>query len=168
MGFIKPLSEEAKAYHAEEERKIKDLFKIHRGRINRLDYFLISFFTNALLSAGSILLVKFQEITGIPELITLVITLVLALIVTYVSFSIIAKRLRDIGLSGWFTIPFLLIAGSLYYAVGAVGGWVLTIAFAIPALFIIFWPGQKKDNKHGPYDPVGIFKSPKKPKLEES
>jgi len=132
------------------DQKIKSLFNIKNGRVNRLDLFILTLVTNPLYG--------FLEKAISKNLLLDIAVYVIIVAIIYFQISLVTKRIRDIGKSGWFAILYftaLVIAFALMEASLSILGVILLI---VTAAFLIFWPGQKFDNKYGPYDPTGIFK----------
>ena len=71
-----------------------------------------------------------------------------------------AKRFRDIGISGWFSLPYVAIALTALLAsmlassllIKAISATILILT----VLGLLLWPGKKYDTKYGPYDPFTI------------
>ncbi len=140
-------------YNAKVNAQLKELLYINKGRMHRLDYlsaiFVLNFFAD---------LVDF-----IPEdasLLYWVPGIMFLLLVGYFSLSVLAKRLRDIGLSGWFSLPILILVGIIPLSLGLesiILKLLHTGIIVITAGALLFWPPQKKDNKYGKYDAFSLL-----------
>jgi uncharacterized membrane protein YhaH (DUF805 family) len=74
--------------------------------------------------------------------------------------SLAMRRLHDLGLPGWTTLLAMLPRAGWMYALSRVNifrndGWVeitlsLLVLDVVLLLALIFWPGQKTPNRHGP------------------
>lgn len=137
------------------EQFIKQLFWVHKGRMSRLPFL----FVNVVTKLGQNVL---DRETGSQALDFLALVVSFSLI--WLSICALAKRFRDIGLSGWFaTLYVLWIAGltllllNSFDASPANDGssiyvsyfLIAVIAASVLALFV--WPGQKFDNRYGPH-----------------
>ena len=158
--MAKEKTEAELAFEKELSEKFKNLFLIHKGRINRLDYFLLLFVSNGFVNLIDL------ETSNIARLIFLIVLLVL---LTYLQACVIAGRYRDIGLSGWFAaihVPTMSVALALFemgvYALPALA-YVLLIGFGVG-----FWPPQKQENKYGAYDPMGLSRAKFTPDKSQS
>jgi uncharacterized membrane protein YhaH (DUF805 family) len=142
----------------------KDFFIFYKGRIKRKDYFLIGLLFGIPL-ALIITYIDFEEY--------LFLGLALALFILYFSVCLHVKRFHDIGLSGWYVVPYLLLTFSqeIYEILGYelnrdVLSHVLiyTLLSFVFSAVLIFCPSQKNDNQYGryyPYSYVGGYKTPK-------
>lgn len=146
-------------YKTQLEQKWKDLLFIHKGRVNGFDLFFLNF---ALKGCQKIL--EYESSIAILNWALLAISLFL----TYISISATTKRFRDIGISGWFALPYLLIAIVFITMVFNADQFVNQDLFLYSGLAgmlilgftLVLWPAQKHDNKYGPYDKAGLFRSP--------
>ncbi|HXQ11453.1 MAG TPA: DUF805 domain-containing protein [Caulobacteraceae bacterium] len=140
-----------------------------RGRINRLQYFggLVGLFLSfvvaglaAVLSIGDLRLVE-QEPTRVLPL--LAIALIAVPLWIWVSLSLQARRIRDIGLNPLFVIPAYLLFEAIDQAIGtsmagAPVASLTSVASMMPhhtvlqpvvdlaySLALLFWPGRARD-----------------------
>ena len=105
-------------------RKCSRLYFDGRGRARRLEYWSFALFQFVLIS-GCLLVDSENEAP--------VLTAVFALALAGPGFSVMSRRLHDVGLSGWCALAALLPAF----------GWGFLLAVAV-------LPGQKRDNSYGP------------------
>lgn len=148
------------------EQYQKDLLLIHKGRMKRLD-FLFSVFA---LKGLTRVIEKFETPQNSDYIFYFIYIPLLYLVINF-----ICKRVRDIGLSSWWTvIPTVLaflLSGTEYLAnehfledIGLIALVIVGLTFLLP---LYFWPSQKRDNKYGRYYPYGYisgYKAPKAPK----
>lgn len=96
------------------------------GRLSRMEYFL-----PGLILAFIVGLIS--SVTGIfNETLGLLVSFVGACLMMFVSFSLMVRRLHDLGHSGWMSLLSLLLG--------------LNVIFG---LYVLFAPGQKEANKYG-------------------
>lgn len=139
------------------EEKWKNLIFIHKGRVNGFDLFFLNFIISGFDSIA-------ESDTGLEPLNWLLTAV--SLFSVYIGMSAVVKRFRDIGISGWFAVPYILVISPL--AIYLLGSDYQNNPYFIPNLIgltimglgLIFWPSQKHDNKYGPYDRAGLFRSP--------
>jgi uncharacterized membrane protein YhaH (DUF805 family) len=145
--------EEKPAYQKRLNREFKELFVLTRGRIHRVDYFLISMLLKGL---GDLV-----ELIPTGAWWGYVIAIPLELLSIYIGICVTTKRLRDIGLSGWFLIPVFLLISIGFVGMGRAESttYIFSSLFVVllPSLILVFWPPQRKDNKYGPYDEYSIL-----------
>ena len=140
--------------------KILDFLNIQKGRIHRVEYFVIGSILKCLDDLQNFL---FPD----PSTITLLLLAPIGLLQIYVFCLITARRLRDINISGWFSLAVLLLY-LIFITIVSIHGINkerhlfdpilirdMTILFASPLIVIglclLFIPPQRKDNKYGPY-----------------
>ncbi len=134
---------------------VKALFKIREGRIGRWHYFLWAVALNFLSKPFDFMLEHENIAFNLAGL-------AINLVILYLCVSLVAKRFRDIGGSGWFAVPVMVFASVIGVVFGAIDElmlsnslfWsaVVSIVFLLVVGFaLLFWPGQKFDNKYGPY-----------------
>ncbi len=136
----------------------KQLFVIKKGRIGRLDYFMISFCGNAFLR----LVENLSEVLKIIDL-----SMFVAFPLLYLVACLMAKRFRDVGLSGWCALPlFCMNIGVGISVVAEVLSFdedsrVLSLSVigvvTFVNIFLIFWRGNKADNKYGSVPDFSAF-----------
>lgn len=148
----KELTEEEKQYKKLLDEKNSDLLKVHKGRLNGKDYFWLS----VLFGLASNALAGFLGVLFIP----------VSLFFIYAEFCLSAKRFRDIGISGLFSIPFVVVLLILsligtYQPEEEGLALVAILFFLIPAvlmkIILAVWPAQKADNKYGPQETISIL-----------
>lgn len=115
----------------------------YKGRFNRLRYFgysfLISFSTYLLAFLVGILAGLLTPLSFI-----LFVPLIIGAMILY-CFNVI-KRLHDIGLSGWFSLPVPILTALFEITDYSFLINIISLAYFLP---LLFWPGQKFDNKYG-------------------
>lgn len=141
----------------------QDFLLIHRGRMKRLDFFLMS--------VAIKMITNFMHDKIGDSNLNMLIPLVLVFV--YLELNIIFKRTRDMGFSPWFAAIAIsaLAAVPIYLEVTqapfdpdspvypAFFGGMILLSF-----LLVFWPSQKRDNQYGryyPYSYVGGYKTPK-------
>lgn len=125
-------------------RFFKDLFDWKHGRMNRTDYLLLLVFT-----------------IGVPEIILewlfplskfSIGGMIGWIFLGFWAICLAIKRLHDCGLSGWWAALYgglevgVIIAGFIHAM--SIGG-ILGALYLSMGLWLIFWPGQKHENKYG-------------------
>jgi uncharacterized membrane protein YhaH (DUF805 family) len=100
------------------------------------------------LAALVIGVIFYQRMSG--QLIPLEVMLVLSPFLLWLQGAVIARRLQDIGVTGWLALVFILTPPALLLAgFGELGSRVqVVLFFATLALGVI--PGQKGANRYGP------------------
>lgn len=145
--------------------RMHDLFS-PAGRISRLSYFWYNFLNNIFAKIVFYLTTYLTANEFKNEHMSNLIATSLLIPFVLLSLCLISKRLHDIGLPGFLSIFFLTRFGmSLTNAILPFYGYeikyfqnfyillFINILFLIIGLFLVFTPGQKKDNKYG-QDPL--------------
>jgi uncharacterized membrane protein YhaH (DUF805 family) len=134
--------------------RFRELLIVHRGRINRMDYFAIFLLFQIL---SDLLEIKPHNI-GL-----FILKITLWSILTYFNACIISKRLRDIGVSAWLCLPIIILSWMASYNTRALimqgqfnEAYILMAIELVTLAFLCAWPGQKYDNQYGAYNPIGI------------
>lgn len=148
-------------YKKELEQKWMNLIFIHKGRMNGLDFFFLNVCLN-----GAQKIVEYD--TGVAILNWLLIAM--STFFAYIGICGITKRFRDIGISGWFSLPYIVVTSVFVYLATNAPGFEQTkiywftglIGTVVTGLTLVFWPSQKRDNKYGSYDRAGLFRTPMK------
>ena len=83
---------------------------------------------------------------GLPAWITLIPWLGLA----YLGLCLVNQRLHDIGRSGWWAGPLLLIGLVLAHLDGKIGHGLLPLAVSLLAALLSLIPGSRGHNRYGP------------------
>lgn len=142
----------------------RDFLVFYKGRMKRKDYLMIALLVGIPL-AFALYFIDLET--------HFFLGLVLAVLGLYYSSSLHIKRLHDIGLTGWYIVPyyFLLNTKEIFQFLGyELTQQVLAVAFYCSLLSIvfgivlIFCPSQKQDNKYGrfyPYSYIGRYKNSK-------
>jgi uncharacterized membrane protein YhaH (DUF805 family) len=107
------------------------------------------------LSIGS-----FDNFSPSTIIILLVVGIPLYLALVWVQICLTVKRLHDLNKSGWwmlaiFGVSFLSGFLSEMGEILALVGIGLNVPILVYALWLLFWPGTKGNNKYGP-DPIEI------------
>lgn len=141
---------------------------IRHGRIHRVDYLVYSL----LLAWGESLFANYLEDN--PDDIFSFEKLIFAIYLTYLILLVNARRLRDINLSGWLSMPLILISsykseiieffdnkqafcllGDKIWCNLEIG--LILVLVGIIGLALLFLAPKKKDNKYGPYIEGNLF-----------
>jgi uncharacterized membrane protein YhaH (DUF805 family) len=133
-----------------------------RGRINRLQYFggLVGLFVSvlvaalvAVLSVGDLSALRDQPSRLVPVLLIAVLAVP---VWVWISLSIQARRIRDIGLNPLLVIPACLVVETIVHAFGAsvpagaptasLGAVLSMLVDFAYSLGLLFWPGRPHDD----------------------
>jgi uncharacterized membrane protein YhaH (DUF805 family) len=106
-----------------------------QGRINRLQYFYGWLLKIALIFAVGMLIILIDSASSNSDL-SLIVSLPPCFLVIWINLSLQARRLHDLGYSGWWLL--LLLVPFLNYLVGF-----------IVSIFCFFQPGLRVPNKYG-------------------
>ncbi len=135
--------DDLKLAHGRIQTYMQGFFTIHKGRMHRWDFFLCIIF--AMVLKGSIGFV-FVYI-GMTKMLAMV-YIIVTFAYLYFIYSAFAKRLRDMGFSGLFLLPCVILDVVIYnYDIE-----LLYYSNLLLLLFFVLWPPQKKDNHYGAYD----------------
>ena len=142
------------------KNEIIEFLDIRKGRMHRFDYFIICLLLSGL---SDLLDVLFSD----PGTIEMVVLMPINGFQMYMFSVVTARRLRDINISGWFSIPVLLLHVAFIFIMKlqklnkeeqifdpALISNMFSVTVApviIVGLSLLFIPPQKKDNKYGPY-----------------
>ncbi len=138
----------------------KEFFLFHRGRMKRLDFLMLMMGASAIDRLGEYI----ETSVDIPYL-----AWVFYIFALYLRICILPKRLRDIGFSGLFAIPIMLLNALVvgFMFMGFEDPSTFTgddqylfaslMALAVLNLPLFFWPSQKRDNKFGVYHPWSLM-----------
>lgn len=147
-----------KLAHARIQTYMQGFFTIHKGRMHRLDY-LVCFMLADFLYSRVVILFENIDMTKISAIVFITI----AVVHLYFVCCIFSKRLRDVGLSGLWIIPFVIIDVCISF-IEMPRGWIesglieytyITAAGYIAVfIFLLLWPPQKTDNEYGAFDPI--------------
>jgi|HubBroStandDraft_6_1064221.scaffolds.fasta_scaffold552928_2 uncharacterized membrane protein YhaH (DUF805 family) len=162
-----------------------------RGRLNRLQYFggLVGLFVSFVVAALAAVL-SLGDLTALQQDPTRVLPVILIAVIAlpvwiWISLSLQARRIRDIGLNPLFVIPAYMLFEVLDQAVGtsmAAGASVAStaslasVAAMMPhhtllepvvdlaySLGLLFWPGRTQDSAQGPANWADKVKLPDPP-----
>jgi uncharacterized membrane protein YhaH (DUF805 family) len=131
-----------------------------RGRINRLQYFggLVGLFVSFVVAGvlAFLCLGDLSELQQAPAKVlpVLLIALIVLPVWVWISFSLQARRIRDIGLNPLFVIPAYIVFQAILQAMGtsmatgpagslaSVASMMVDLAYS---LALLFWPGRQQD-----------------------
>jgi len=132
--------------------KLLSSFKLVKGRVNRTDYLIVHLLCIVLGFFGTLYLIR------------LGLSFVLYVPVVYAVLAVITcNRFRDIGLSGWWVMPYCssLVAVNFLTEKGLISGVGLSVLDSLGTILLIslhLWPGTKGENKYGEY--FEVFPNP--------
>ena len=131
--------------------KIQAAFKLTEGRLNRTDHFLLSVFCGLIL-----IFVGFLSL-GASLLI------IVMLPIAYLFLPLTCGRFRDVGLSGWWVLPWFavsIIISTLIEKefINDMTALVLDGLDVVLVILFFLWPGAKGENKYGEY--IEIYNNP--------
>lgn len=115
----------------------------YKGRASNIEYACIRLLV---ISIGIIVSEIFSLLNNAPE----VLLIVLNLLFRFTTFSVTARRLHDLGYSGWLQLPIIII--NMYANTSSsnhIGFVILLIVCNAFDLFLMFKKGQKIKNKYG-------------------
>jgi uncharacterized membrane protein YhaH (DUF805 family) len=116
------------------------------GRLPRLQFFLISFIVGLLTMIPAMIMSggmkELSEVATDPSASTFFFYTAYSLAIgVLLSWHVTVRRLHDMGVSGWWLVPFMIL--SYIPAIGAL----INLA---GELILLFWPGTKGSNQYGP------------------
>ena len=139
---------ESSGDHEKNVEWFKEVVYVSRGRINGLFFFILFMISQTPIFLG----LHVSKNTELPGTYMLSFMAVIFLLWFYGVLNALAKRLRDMGLGGWFTALYMcvlciIVAVDGLWGLDGIGKHVVIMALIVVTL----WPQKKTDNKYADY-----------------